>query len=115
MSRLITIALSIFLTTWAPKAESVGSTAALTEAANAIYGARTSISELNIKIVNGDVASGVVLKRDKGFIAVDITPCKLEDKKVKAFWAPFAEKNISDVKCGDKSYPRVQVIQESGI
>jgi hypothetical protein len=83
--------------------------------ATAIYGASASISELDIEIVNGDVASGVVLKRDKGSIAIDLTPCILNKKKVKVFRAPFHENNISDVRCGSQSYPRVQVIQESPI
>lgn len=96
----------------ATPADSVGSLNALSDSATAIYGAPASVSRLDTKIVKGDVASGVVLERN-GYIAIDITPCKLKEKEVKTFWPPFIENKISDVRCGNQSYPRVQVIQES--
>ena len=59
----------------------------------------------------GDAASGVVVERTAGMIAIDVTPCGTE-KEVVTFEMPYREKQINDVSCGGNTYQQSQVIQQ---
>lgn len=76
----------------------------------AIFGQDPNITFVAARSSAGDTASGVVVSRTTSAIAIDVTPC-LPRKTVVTFVAPYKESSISDERCGDKPYPRVQVIQ----
>lgn len=59
----------------------------------------------------GDTASGVVVTKKEDIITIDITPCIEDGKQTITFVMPYTEKQISDANCGNKTYPRSQVIQ----
>ena len=75
-----------------------------------LYGGPSNVSFVALRTGPGEAASGVVLQRTNNSISIDITPC-LPHKTVRYFVAPFKESNISDEKCGEKTYQRVQVLQ----
>jgi hypothetical protein len=61
----------------------------------------------------GDASSGVEVTRTNGALFIDPTPCvSKQPKRIFMFVNPYKESKISDEKCGGKSYPRIQVIQQ---
>jgi hypothetical protein len=75
-----------------------------------LYPIHPKMSFITVRSAPGEAASGVVLRRTGDSIAIDMTPC-LPKKTVRYFIAPYTESSISDEKCGEKTYSRVQVIQ----
>jgi len=59
----------------------------------------------------GDTASGVEIVRTNDTLSIDVTPCAPE-KTIFTFVKPYKETAISDTRCAEKPYPRLQVIQE---
>jgi hypothetical protein len=84
------------------------SSTAIYERLSDIYGG--DITFTSARSAAGDTASGVVIHRRADSIAIDVTPCQRQ-KTIVTFAAPYRESPVSDEKCGDKTYPRVQVIQ----
>jgi hypothetical protein len=58
----------------------------------------------------GDAASGVEVARTNEMLAIDVTPCASR-KIIVTFAQPYRESRVSDQRCGDKTYNRLQVIQ----
>jgi hypothetical protein len=75
------------------------------------YNMRGDITFVAARSGPGEAASGVVVHRTNDSIAIDMTPC-LPKKTLRYFISPYSESAISDEQCGEKKYPRVQVIQQ---
>jgi hypothetical protein len=61
----------------------------------------------------GDIATGVVIYDDDRSLRIDISPCsKSEDKIIIVFRRPYQKVALGNVSCKDKTYERVQVIQD---
>jgi hypothetical protein len=78
-----------------------------------IFGSDQPITFTTVVSSVGDNASGVVVAKTANDIQLDITPC-LKKKTIVTFVAPYKESSITDERCGDKTFPRVQVIQLGG-
>jgi len=77
-----------------------------------VYGADAArMSFVVLETKPGDVASGVETLQTSTTIAIDTTPCN-NQKTIVTFVNPYKKHDISDIKCGDKTYPRVQVMQQ---
>ena len=59
----------------------------------------------------GYAASGVIVAKFDDGLAIDITPCS-EPKTILTFIMPYKDTQISEAECGNKSYPRRQVVQQ---
>lgn len=60
----------------------------------------------------GQTASGVKCSESKTTVEIDTTPCRREQKVILTFIKPYTKKDVSDVTCGDKTHPRIQVTQK---
>lgn len=61
---------------------------------------------------NGDSARGVILKEDKGELTLDSKPC---GGLVLMFTKPYTKREVGQVTCDKRKYPRYEVEQKQGV
>jgi hypothetical protein len=110
---IVMVQLPLLALAQSPGTPDIGELKSLIQAGlSQVYGHDSNKAPFKLKQTRvGDTASGVEVARTNDILSIDVTPCASQPTIV-AFTKPYQETPVSDQRCGDKTYKRLQVIQQ---